>query len=212
MNGSNDWWTKPSWILAAGTAVALGGAGLLWGLSYLVPAIGAAAGYLAAGAIHGVVSGAIAGWFSGASLYGGAAILVGGGITVAIRVINRAAEKPFYAAVVILAACQTFLLDVVKELWPGDKASKWLFKASTALLFAISAAVWARGGWRYRTSAVFIFALMPLMVLALAAAPYLNLTLREAMERVDASVWYALLGFVCFAVAAALLARWLRAK
>jgi hypothetical protein len=211
MNRSDDWWTNPPWILAAGAAVALIVASILWGLSYFLPALAAAFGYLAAGVIHGAVSGAVAGWFSTAAFYGGTFILVGGGISVGIRIVNQTAKKPFYASVVILAACQTFLLDLAKELWPGENVSKWLFKASTALLFAIAAAVWARGGWKFRTCAAVIFALMPLMVLSSAAAPYLNLGFRDAVSHVSANVWCAIAGFGCFVLAAVILARLLRA-
>ena len=210
MNSSDEPWTNPLWLLAAGAAVALIIAGALWGLSYFLPSLGAAAGYLAAGAIHATLTDAVAAWFSRAALYGGTVILVCGGISVGIRVVNQAAKKPFYAAVVILAACQTFLLDMVKELWPGDNVSKWLFKASTALLFAIAAGVWAKGGWRFRTAAVVVFAVMPAMVLSLAAAPYLSLGFGDAIAHVNPNVWYALAGFSCFALAAVLLARLLR--
>jgi hypothetical protein len=212
MSNSAEPWTDPWWVLAVGVALALIIAGALWGLSYLLPALSAAAGYLAAGAIHGTVSGAVAGWVGAAALYGGTAIIVGVSVTVGIRVVNQTAKKPFYAAVVILAACQTFLLDMAKDLWPGDKVSKWLFKASTALLFAVAAALWSRGGWRIRTCAVLIFALMPVMVLAVAAGPDLSLGVRVAVARVDRSVWFAFAGFSCFALVAGLLARLLRAS
>jgi hypothetical protein len=202
---SRDPWLVVAW----GFAIALGVAGALWGLSYLVPALGAAFGYLAAGAVHGTVEGAMAGWFGAAALYGGTVIIVGGGVRVGILVVNEVAKKRYQAAVVILAACQTFLLDVVKELWPtGDKTSKWLFKATTSLLFAIAAEFWKKGGWKLQASAMVAWAAMPVMVLALAAGPYLDLGLRDALARVDTSVWFAFGGFGCFVLVAILLA-WL---
>jgi hypothetical protein len=210
MNGSDERWNNPFWLLAGLVGLGFVIAGVLWGLSYLLPSLGAAFGYLAAGAIHGAVSGAVAGWFSSVALYAGGTMLVGGGITVSIRVVKEAAKKPFYAAVVILAACQTFLIDMVKELWSGDNVTKWLFKASTALLFAIAAALWAKGGWRFRVSGVAVFIVMPVMVLLLAVAPYLNRGLRDAIDSVPSSVWCAIAGFVCFATSAVFLGRFLK--
>ena len=63
MSNSNEPWTDPWWVIAGGVGAALIIAATLWGLSYLLPALSAAAGYVAAGAIHGTVSGAVAGWF-----------------------------------------------------------------------------------------------------------------------------------------------------
>src|SRR5438046_9679661 len=115
MNSSDRPWINPLGVLAAGAAGGLTVFAALWGLSYLLPSLGAAAGYLAAGAIHGAVSGAMVGLLSNVALWGGTLIIGGGGIYVGIRVVKQAAKKPFSAAVVSPAPCQTFLLDMEKE-------------------------------------------------------------------------------------------------
>ena len=48
------------------------------------------------------------------------------------------------------------------------------------------------------------------MVLAVAAGPSLSLGVRDAIARVDVSVWFAFAGFGCFALVAVLLTRLLR--
>jgi hypothetical protein len=211
MANSDEWWMQPSWLLAVGAAVALILVAAGWALSHVLPAIGAAIGYVVAGAMYGTISG-VGGWFAAASLVGASLVTLGTGAVIVIKVVTEAAHRPFYPLIAVLAVLQTFLLDLSKELWPGEPIVKLLFKTSTALLFAMASALWVQEGWLYRICAVLLFLLLPSMLIITTIAPYHHLGFMEIVTTIDPGIWYATGGFLVFVLAAIFLGEAIRGQ
>lgn len=209
-----EWLEDPFRMLAGALGLAVVVAGVGWAISQILraigqilPALGTGLGNVLAGAIHGTVSGVVVGWATTIGIVGATAVAGGAGVLLVIKVVEQTKVKPFYPTVAVLSVMQTFLLDLAKEFWPGERLVKFLFKASTALLFAVSAALWVRGGWRGRVCAVLLYLLLPAMVLIEATKPYIGQPLSAVVAQVDYGVWFALGGFLLFAFAVLLLAQ-----
>jgi hypothetical protein len=190
MNG--EFWTKPSWLIAAGLAIAA----TCWGLRYLVPAVGEGLGYLAAGAFYGVTLGGVGGWLTSLGTTCAGIVVAVSAIAVTRNVVQVAAKEKFSSIVAILAVLEGLVADFSQEFWPGNQFVRLLVKGSTALLIAVGAAVWVRKGWKNRLSAILLFLVMPVLVISAAVTPYLNdKDLSGALGMVKNETWLSLVAF-----------------
>ena len=87
---------KPTELVALGTAIGVGGAGVLWGLAQVIPAIGVAFGLAIALATAGVVPvGILAGWIVPIAAAGVGAAGAATAYVIVVKAVESASEETF---------------------------------------------------------------------------------------------------------------------
>jgi hypothetical protein len=127
--------SNPSFVLAAGLAIAACIAAALWGLALVIPAVGAAIGLGIAVASTGfATAGAVASWLPTAASAG----LAAGGASITIYVVSKVVEsgknRPYEWTLPALTVLAVFFVDMTKEIAFSAQLERAIFAFATGML------------------------------------------------------------------------------
>ncbi|MEM9618714.1 MAG: hypothetical protein AAF936_12200 [Pseudomonadota bacterium] len=199
---------KTEQIVAFGIAVGIGGAGILWGFSKLLPAFGVAIGLAISIATTGVVSsGAIAGWIVPTASAGVAAAGFGAAYLIVVKAMDAAEKAPFNWSVPALAILAGFLVEICKEFYPASPLIKILFATVAAFLILVGGVLFTRAGMKWKIPAAGMQIAPPLLILLLIISESEETKLLMAVKEISFATWAALLGMLSVAAGVMYLAR-----
>lgn len=195
---------NPMWLLAAGIGVALIILAILFGLSYLLPAVGVAVSLAFTGAAAGfVMAPEVANFATYAIVVAGGAVA----IQLTVRVVREAQKKPYSWTLPLLALVNGFLVLNCKEYWQGNKMVWSLMSVVLAALVVVAGALYARKSKLLKICALVIYFLVPLITLSAILISSPSSGVIDAFTTIPAKAW-VLLGIMgILAVFLAFLAR-----
>lgn len=186
-------------IAAVGLAVGLA-------LPPVLNALGAAIG-LAGGLIGGtvVLSSAVAPWVvptaAGGLAVGGAAAAV----TIVVKVVSTAKERPFEWLAPVLGVASGFVVDFCSELYPYEGFFRVVFAGVASALVIGGSFLWRSNLTELRLVSVPVFLLAPALVLYWAGIENWRNGFLYTIRQVEFSTWAALLLFLVLLMSVAVL-------
>lgn len=201
---SNSDWPPPLTILALAVPVAVAGAVLY----FIIPVVGTAIGLAVAVSSTGLITaGAVGTWVAPAASAGVAVIGVSAAIVVIKRVSDSVHEKPYEWGLPLLAAFAGFASTLAKDTGLSADVSKWLFAGITALLIVVAGACYKRPGAGWKSVAVALYLLPPLVIIGWTALASDQSTLATSFAAVSGWTWVGLGAILAIGILIGLIAR-----
>ena len=154
INNSNAWYLIP--ILAISIFIVLFGIGysLYWVFQGLFAGVGIAIGFI----VTGISASPIV-------IYIGSLGFAVGGSTYFYREFKRVTGKSYGWIIPILALISGFVIEITKELFPGEPMIKHIIGFITGMAFLIAGTLWIKRKWYYRLLSIILYLFPPLFVL-----------------------------------------------
>jgi hypothetical protein len=196
MSNGDEWYQRPTSIVAIGVAAGIVLLAFGWLLKLVIPAIGAAIGIAATIIGGGIVgSGAVASWVvpaagAGIALVGGA-----GGLIILVKVIEKASNSPYEWIMPILAILSAFIIDLSKEIYQADEIVRLAFGTATTAVFFVGGLLWKKKRISNRILGTILYLLPPSLVLAQSIHGKPG-SLKEILANVPFHTWMTIGGLL----------------
>lgn len=203
-----DGWPSPATILALGVAVAAGLVALGFALKAILPALGVAFGLAFATATTGLAtSGAVAWWVAPAAAAGIGTTAIVLTVHLFVSIGKTAQDKPYEWTLPLLGVAAGLALNLWKDLVDVPQSVRLLLGGIAALWIVVAGACYKRPGWRWKSVAVPLYLVPPLILLGWDVRQRGFTPAQAYFGGVSRSAWFVVAAFLLVGITLAAMER-----